>query len=243
MAAPQATARAAGRNIPGGMLGALIVRLEGPLKVAEPHARTWLRRLLWLLVIAPIAWMISQFVFDQLGAEPIKKLEKESGEWALRLLAASLAVTPLMRLTRWGWLVPERRFLGLAAFFYALGHLSVYVVLDWFFDWNEIVKDVLEHLYVTVGMLGFVLMIPLALTSSKRSIRWLGGKKWNRLHQLVYVSAVAGCVHFLWGVKKDIEEPLIYIAVFVSLFAFRAYWWWSTRSRLDVTRADAVRTV
>jgi sulfoxide reductase heme-binding subunit YedZ len=165
--------------------------------------------------------MAAQLLLDQLGAEPIESLEHASGEWALRLLAASLAVTPFMRLTGWGWLVAQRRFLGLAAFFWAMGHLSVYIVLDQFFDWPEIVKDVLKHLYITVGMLAFVLMIPLALTSTKWSIRTLGGKRWTQLHRLVYVSAVAGCVHYLWAVKKDLAEPMLYATVFAVLFALR----------------------
>jgi sulfoxide reductase heme-binding subunit YedZ len=176
---------------------------------------------LWLLVVVPAIVLVAQLLLNQLGAEPIESLEHASGEWALRLLAASLAVTPLMRLTGWGWLVAQRRFLGLAAFFWAMGHLSVYIVLDQFFDWPEIVKDVLKHLYITVGMLAFVLMIPLALTSTKSSIRRLGGQRWNQLHRLVYVTAVAGCVHYLWAVKKDIAEPLLYAAVFVVLFVLR----------------------
>ncbi len=198
-----------------------VARLQASLSGVEPTVRRVIRPLMWLLVLAPLAWMISQYLMDDLGAEPIKKLEKESGEWTLRLLAASLAVTPLIRLTGWGWLIPERRFLGLATFFWAMGHLSVYIGLDWFFDWGSIFDDVVKHLYVTVGMLAFVLMIPLALTSTKASIRWLGGKKWNVLHRLVYVSAVAGCIHFLWAVKKDIEEPILYSAIFVALFALR----------------------
>ncbi|WP_411280645.1 sulfite oxidase heme-binding subunit YedZ [Gemmatimonas sp.] len=172
-------------------------------------------------MIVPAIVLVAQLLLDQLGAEPIEALQHASGEWTLRLLAASLAVTPLMRLTGWGWLVAQRRFLGLAAFFWALGHLSVYIVLDQFFDWPEIVKDILKHLYITVGMLAFVLMIPLALTSSKWSIKRLGGKRWNQLHRLVYVSAIAGCVHFLWAVKKDLAEPMLYAAVFVVLFALR----------------------
>lgn len=205
------------------MLGTerLVTRIEPALAGVEPHVRRWLRPALWVLVLAPAVWMVSQFFLDQLGAEPIERLEKESGEWTLRILAASLAVTPLIRLTNWGWLISQRRFLGLAAFFWALTHLSMYVVLDWFFDWNQIFADIVKHLWVTVGMLGFVLMIPLALTSTKWSIRKLGGKKWNLLHRLVYLSAVAGCVHFLWAVKKDIEEPILYSAVFVALFALR----------------------
>ena len=223
-------------------LDAFTARMQGPLSRAEPYVRRWIRPALWVLVLAPVLWLISQGVLDKLGAEPIEKLEKESGLWTLRLLAASLAVTPLMRITRWGWLVPERRFLGLAAFFYAFGHLGVYTGLDWFFDVNEIVKDVVKHLWVTMGMLAFVLMIPLALTSTKASIRRLGGKRWNRLHQLVYLSAVAGCIHFLWSVKKDIEEPILYSAVFAVLFAFRIYWWRSrpaSRARVRNSAAAA----
>ena len=188
---------------------------------AESPIRRLIRPALWLLVIVPAIVLIAQLLLDQLGAEPIEALEHASGEWALRLLAASLAVTPLMRLTGWGWLVAQRRFLGLATFFWAMGHLSVYIVLDQFFDWPEIVKDVLKHLYITVGMLAFVLMIPLALTSTKWSIRTLGGKRWTQLHRLVYVSAVAGCVHYLWAVKKDLAEPILYAAVFAVLFALR----------------------
>jgi sulfoxide reductase heme-binding subunit YedZ len=207
--------------------------------VMEKHVRRWIRPVLWVLVLAPLAWMAYRGLTDQLGADPIDKLERESGRWTLRMLAACLAVTPLMRLTGWGWLVAQRRFLGLTAFFYAIGHLSVYTVLDWFFDWNEIFKDIVKHLYVTVGMLAFVLMIPLALTSTKASIKRLGGRKWNRLHQLVYVSAVAGCIHFLWAVKKDITQPMLYIGIFGVLLAFRIFWWRrGTAARSRVRKAD-----
>ena len=195
--------------------------MQSMLSRAESPIRRVIRPALWLLVILPAIVLIAQLLLDQLGAEPIETLEHASGEWALRLLAASLAVTPLMRLTGWGWMVAQRRFLCLAAFFWAMGHLSVYIVLDQFFDWPEIVKDVLKHLYITVGMLAFVLMIPLALTSTKWSIRTLGGKRWTQLHRLVYVSAVAGCVHYLWAVKKDLAEPMLYAAVFAVLFALR----------------------
>jgi sulfoxide reductase heme-binding subunit YedZ len=195
--------------------------MQSMLSRAESPIRRVIRPALWLLVIAPAIVLIAQLLLDQLGAEPIEALEHASGKWALRLLAASLVVTPLMRLTSWGWMVAQRRFLGLAAFFWAMGHLSVYIVLDQFFDWPEIVKDVLKHLYITVGMLAFVLMIPLALTSTKWSIRTLGGKRWTQLHRLVYVSAVAGCVHYLWAVKKDLAEPMLYATVFAVLFALR----------------------
>lgn len=196
---------------------------------AEAPVRRVLRPALWLLVIVPAIVLVARLLLDQLGAEPIEALEHASGEWALRLLAASLAVTPLMRLTGWGWMVAQRRFLGLAAFFWAMGHLSVYLVLDQFFDWPAIAEDILKRLYITVGMLAFLLLVPLALTSTKSSIRKLGGKRWNQLHRLVYVSAVAGCVHFLWAVKKDLTAPLLYAGVFALLFVLRVVWRGSPR--------------
>ena len=183
--------------------------------------RRWIRPVLWVLVLSPIAWMIARGVMGDLGANPIERLEDETGRWILRLLAGSLAVSPLVSLTRWGWLIRERRFLGLAAFAYAVLHLNVYIGLDNFFDVDDIVKDVLKHLYVTVGMTAFLLLVPLAITSTKGWIRRLGGKRWNRLHRLVYVAATAGCIHFMWAVKKDKTEPILYAAVFVGLFALR----------------------
>jgi sulfoxide reductase heme-binding subunit YedZ len=217
--------------------GAAVARTSSPLSRVEPHVRRWIRPLMWVVVIGPVVWLAVQAFTGALGADPIDKLERESGQWTLRMLAAALAVTPVMRLTGWGWLVAQRRFLGLSAFFYAVGHLGVYIGLDWFFDIGEIVKDVVKHLYVTVGMLAFLLMVPLALTSTKRSIRRLGGKRWNQLHRLVYLSAVAGCIHFLWAVKKDIREPILYITIFAVLFAVRLYWWRRGRSSRGAARS------
>ena len=191
---------------------------------AERTVRRFIRPALWALVLLPAPVLIAQLLLDQLGADPIDKLERLTGHWALRFLIASLAVTPLMRVTGWGWLVAQRRFLGLAAFFWAFGHLSVYTVLDWFFDWQEIIKDVTKHLYITLGMTAFVLMVPLALTSTKASIRKLGGPRWTKLHSLVYVSVIAGCLHFVWAVKKDLSEPIIYGGVAAALLAFRVLW-------------------
>jgi sulfoxide reductase heme-binding subunit YedZ len=198
--------------------------LSPDISRAERTVRRFIRPALWALVLLPAPVLIAQLLLDQLGADPIDKLERLTGEWALRFLIASLAVTPLMRVTGWGWLVAQRRFLGLAAFFWAFGHLSVYTVLDWFFDWQEIVKDVTKHLYITLGMTAFVLMVPLALTSTKASIRKLGGPRWNRLHSLVYVSVIAACLHFVWAVKKDLREPIIYGGVAAALLAFRVLW-------------------
>lgn len=195
--------------------------MQTMLAGAESPIRRLIRPALWLLVIVPAIVLVAQLLLDQLGAEPIEALEHASGKWTLRFLAGSLAITPLMRLTGWGWLLAQRRFLGLATFFWAIGHLSVYTVLDQFFDWPAIAEDILKRIYITLGMLAFVLMIPLAVTSTKASIRRLGGKRWNQLHRLVYLSAVAGCVHFLWAVKKDLTEPILYAAVVAVLFALR----------------------
>ena len=191
------------------------------LKRAEPIVRRWIRPALWLLLFVPLAWMIWRTVQGDLGANPIEKLEGETGRWTLRLLAASLAITPLIAVTRWGWLIPQRRFLGLAAFTYACLHLSIYIGVDNFFDVDDIVKDVLKNLWVTLGMAAFLMLLPLALTSTKASIKRLGGKRWNQLHRLVYPAAVAGCIHFFWAVKKDKTEPLIYMVIFAGLFALR----------------------
>ncbi|WP_439642389.1 sulfite oxidase heme-binding subunit YedZ [Gemmatimonas sp.] len=191
------------------------------MSTVERVTRRFIRPALWLLVLLPVPMLIAQLLLDQLGADPIDKLERRTGEWALRFLIASLAVTPLMRLTGWGWLVAQRKFLGLAAFFWAFGHLSVYTVLDWFFDWQEITKDILKHLYITLGMTAFVLMVPLALTSTKGAIKRLGGVRWNRLHSLVYVAVIAACLHFVWAVKKDITEPMIYGGIALVLLAVR----------------------
>lgn len=132
-------------------------------------------------------------------------------------------MTPLRRLTKWNWLAKHRRTLGLVAFGYACLHLSMYIGLDMFFDVGDIVEDVAEHLYITVGMLAFLLMIPLAATSTKNAIRRLG-RRWKRLHTLVWVVAALGTVHFLWAVKKDIREPLIYAAIFATLALARLPW-------------------
>lgn len=195
-------------------LGRLLAPVERPLRrIAWPAS--------WLLVTVPAIIITVQFLTDQLGADPIDRAQRLTGEWTLRFLLLSLAITPLVRVTGWGWLITFRRFFGLSAFFWALSHLLEYIVLDYFFDWTEIVKDITKHWYVTLGMAAFLLLIPLALTSTKASIKRLGGKRWTALHRLVYVSLILGCLHFTWAVKKDKSEPILYGAVAAGLLAFR----------------------
>jgi len=193
----------------------------GAVSRAERWIRRGLRPALWLLVVLPAPVLVARLFLDQLGANPIEELEHATGGWALRFLIASLAVTPLLRLTGWGWLVRERRFLGLAAFAWTVIHLSVYTVLDWFFDWSEIWKDIRKHLYITLGMLAFVLLVPLAMTSTQGAIRRLGGARWRSLHRLAYVAVLLGCLHYVWAVKQDVTMPIVYGSLTVGLLAFR----------------------
>ena len=155
-----------------------------------------------------------------LGVNPIEDVTHRTGDWALRLLLVTLAVTPLRRVSGWNPIIRFRRMLGLFSFFYAVLHFSTYLVFDHFFDLLLILDDIAERKYVTAGFVGFVLLIPLAVTSTQGWIRRLG-KRWTALHRLVYASAVAGVVHFLWLVKIDVGEPLVYAAVLAILLGAR----------------------
>jgi methionine sulfoxide reductase heme-binding subunit len=166
----------------------------------------------------------------RLGANPIRELELQTGLWTLRFMALTLAVTPVRQITGWGALVTYRRMLGLFTFFYASVHLTVWVGLDWFFDWPAMWDEILKKKYILVGMLTFVLLLPLALTSTRGWIRRLGGRRWNRLHQLTYVAAVTGTVHYLWAVKKDTFYPLVYFTIFGVLLGWRVV---NRRTSLD----------
>jgi sulfoxide reductase heme-binding subunit YedZ len=157
---------------------------------------------------------------DTLGANPIEAITHETGDWALRLLLAALAVTPLRRLCGWSALAPYRRTLGLLAFGYASLHFLTWIGLDLFFDWRAIAEDVLERPFVTAGLTALLCLLPLAITSTRGWMRRLG-RRWQTLHRLVYVAAVAAVVHFLWLVKSDLREPLIYAAVLAALLGIR----------------------
>jgi sulfoxide reductase heme-binding subunit YedZ len=189
---------------------------------------------LFIACLLPLAWLVWRGVNGRLGANPIRKTELETGLWTIRLLALTLLVTPLRQLTGWNEAVRYRRMLGLFTFFYASLHLSAYVGLDMFFDLGDIGRDILEHPYVTMGMLTFLLLVPLAVTSTKASIRRLGGRRWNRLHQLVYVAAVTATIHYLWSVKKDTLWPAVYFVTFACLLGWRL---WTRLAAARATRA------
>ncbi len=183
--------------------------------------RRLVRVLVWTAAIGPLPWLMWLAVSGRLGANPIEFLQHRTGHYALRLLVASLAVTPLLRLTGWGWLLVNRRTLGVAAFVWALVHLGVYVGLDLFFDFALFLEDLVKRRYITVGMLAIVLLTPLAITSTKGWVRRLGGARWNRLHQLVYPAVLAAMVHYLWAVKKDITLPVTYFVIVAVLLGGR----------------------
>lgn len=175
---------------------------------------------IFVLALVPAGLLVRGLLQGELGVNPAETLQLETGIWALRFLLASLAITPLRRLFGWNRLVQYRRMLGLFAFFYATLHLLTYVVLDRYFDWSGVVADVAKRPFITFGMLAFVLMIPLALTSTKGWIRRLG-RKWQTLHRLVYFAAIAASLHFIWKVKVVIGEPVYYAAILGVLLAIR----------------------
>ena len=181
---------------------------------------SFLKPFVFLVCLIPFGQLLYNAYQGDLGANPIETITHFTGSWALILLLASLSVTPLRRLTGWSDLIKFRRMLGLFAFFYVLLHFSTFLVLDHFFDFDRIAKDILKRPYVTVGFTGFVLMIPLAITSTAKMIRRLG-KRWQKLHRLVYFVGIAGVIHFYWLVKSDIRRPVQYGAVLAVLLGYR----------------------
>lgn len=189
--------------------------------------RTWLRRrglraAVFLVGAAPAARLLLDGLTGQLGANPIETLTHTTGDWAIRLLLASLAVTPLRKVFGWTFLAPHRRTLGLFAFFYACMHLLTYVVLDQFFDWSAIAEDVLERPYITAGFTGFLCLVPLAVTSTRAWMRRLG-RRWVALHRLVYAASVAVVIHYLWLTKADLLVPLVHAAILTLLLGVRLW--------------------
>jgi sulfoxide reductase heme-binding subunit YedZ len=198
-------------------------RMHAGLERLEPVARRWIRPVLWGVVVLPLVALVAEGVTGALGANPIEAVEHETGEWTIRFLLGSLAVTPLIRATGWGWLIAQRKFLGLAAFWWGLAHFGAYVGLDYFFDWAAIVEDIAEHLWVLAGMAALACLVPLALTSTRGAIRRLGGARWRRLHRLAYLAAVAACVHYFWAVKQDVVEPVLFSVLLAALLAARRW--------------------
>lgn len=190
----------------------------------SPAQLAGLKAALFALCLVPLAQLGWLGWADRLGANPIELITRHLGTWTLNFLLVTLAVTPLRHLTGWHWLMRLRRMLGLYAFFYALLHFLTYLWLDQFFDWAEIGRDILKRPFITVGMATFLLLAPLAATSTKAMIRRLGGQRWQRLHRLIYPAALLAVLHFTWMVKVDVREPALYGVILAVLLGLRAWW-------------------
>jgi len=180
----------------------------------------YLKPVIFLVCLVPLARLAWKALHSALGANPIQVITFSTGTWTLIFLLTTLSITPLRKLTQLYWLVQYRRMLGLFAFFYGCLHFLTYIWLDQFFDLHSVYKDVLKRPFISAGFTAFVLMIPLAVTSTKWAIRKLG-KRWQTLHRLIYASAIAGVVHYIWQVKKDVRVPAIYAVILGTLLLYR----------------------
>jgi len=189
------------------------------------RGRTALKVGVWAACLAPLTWLGYLAWTSDLTANPISFITNTLGDWTFRILLASLAATPLRIISGWSWPITLRRLLGLFAFFYAVLHFSVWLVLDHYFDWHEMGADILKRPYITVGMAALVLLVPLAVTSTTGMIKRLGGRAWRRLHALVYLIGVLAALHYLWLAKKVNPGPYYYITVLVILLGIRVVDW------------------
>lgn len=206
--------------------------------IAPDRVVRYAKPIVFLVSLVPLALLLQAAVFDvdALGANPIEAINRELGDWALRFLLITLAITPLRQLTGRHELVRLRRMLGLFAFFYATLHVASYTGLDQQFAWDEIVKDIIKRPFITVGFISFVLLLPLAATSTNAMVRRLGGRRWRNLHRLVYVIGAGAVLHFFWMVKSDIREPLVYAVVLAVLLGYRL---WTARRRRQLAPGTA----
>jgi sulfoxide reductase heme-binding subunit YedZ len=184
----------------------------------------------FLSCLIPAALLVWRAAADDLGANPIEAVTLSTGRWTLRFLLITLAITPLRRLTGWNRVITFRRMLGLFAFFYASLHFATYLVVDQFFDWETIVEDITKRPFIMAGFAALVLLVPLALTSTKGWIRRLG-RRWQMIHRLIYVATALAVVHFIWKVKSDLRDPLLYASILAVLLGFRVVWWLMSRPR------------
>ena len=183
----------------------------------------YVKPLVFVICLIPIFMLVWDGFHDALGANPIEKITHRTGDWSLRFLLFTLTITPLRKIFGWSQLIRLRRMFGLFAFFYVCIHFSIYIVFDHFFDVNEIAKDIVKRPYVTVGFTAFLLLIPLAITSTNKMMKRLG-KSWKQLHQLVYVIAVLGILHYLWLVKADVLQPVIHAIILLLLLGIRVWY-------------------
>lgn len=183
------------------------------------------KMIIFLAALIPLGRLGWKALHDGLGANPIEVITHSTGDWTLILVLTTLSITPLRRITRQYWLIGIRRMIGLFAFFYGVLHFTTYIWLDKFFDLHEMFKDVAKRPFITVGFSAFVLLIPLALTSTAGWIRRLGGKNWLRLHRLIYLTGILGVIHYIWLVKADLRKPLEYAFALSILLLYRIVMW------------------
>lgn len=191
-----------------------------------PRQLQTIKIIVFLAALLPLARLVWFGFADRLGANPIEFITRSTGDWTLYFLCLTLAVTPLRRLLQWPWLIRLRRMLGLFCFFYAALHFTTFLWFDHFFDFGEMWRDVLKRPFIAVGFTTFVLLIPLAITSSNAMVRRLGGKHWQQLHRLIYLIAPLGILHFWWmkAGKNDFAEPIVFGAIVAILLGMRLYW-------------------
>jgi len=201
-----------------------------------------IKGLLFLASLGPLAWLALNGYAENLGANPIEVITRTTGTWTLVFLLITLSITPLRKFSGWHWLIRLRRMFGLFAFFYACLHFTTYIWLDQFFDLGDIARDIPKRPFITLGFLSFVLLVPLALTSSSAMIRRLG-KGWQQLHRLVYVIAIGGVIHFYWQVKADTTQPLIYGAILTLLLASRLLLKWRPKLSTGRSLAKSLRPI
>jgi methionine sulfoxide reductase heme-binding subunit len=199
----------------------------------------WTKFLVVLLCLVPFEVLLWRILQSDLGPDPVKFVEHTTGDWTLRFLVITLSITPARKILRMPQLIRYRRMLGLFAFFYACLHIMAYVGIDKYFMWGQIWPDLHKRPFIIAGFTAFVLLVPLALTSTAASIRWLGGKRWRMLHRLIYLSATAGVIHYYWQVKSDERTPLTYAAIIGLLFAWRIGSWLLGRERRPAAAQQA----
>ena len=205
----------------------------------------WLRPVVFAASLLPAVWVIGAIASDYfngtrlLGSNPIKEAEHFTGRWVLRFLMFTLAVTPIRQTFGWNWLQKYRRMLGLFAFSYALIHLSIYFVLDLELKWGDLAEDIIKRPYITIGMAAFAMLIPLAITSTAKMVKRLGGKRWAALHRTIYAIVILGTIHFWMAVKRDITDPLIFALIFAVLLGYRVLAWRRRRAAAAIRAANA----
>lgn len=190
-----------------------------------------LARIKWILfalALLPFLRLVAYTYLDKLGANPVEFITRNTGDWTLYFLCITLAMTPLRKLLQWHWIIRLRRMLGLYVFFYAFLHFMTFLWFDHFFEFEEMWTDVLKRPFITVGFSAFVLLIPLALTSSNGMIKRIGGKRWQLLHRLVYAIAPLAVLHYFWmkAGKHDFSQPVLFAVIVFSLLGIRVFWRW-----------------